>query len=54
MTDNNKSDLASMYRALGVAYVKDKKTAEARDCFQKYLNLNPDDTDVANILKQLK
>lgn len=54
VTDNNKSDLASMYRALGVAYVKDKKTAEARDCFQKYLNLNPDDTDVANILKQLK
>lgn len=54
MTDNNKGDLATMYRALGVAYVKDKKNAEAKTYFQKYLGINPDDTDVAQLVERLK
>lgn len=54
INDNNKSDLATMYRALGVAYVKDKKSADARTYFQKYLNINPDDADVADLLKKIK
>lgn len=54
INDDNKSDLATMYRALGVAYVKDKKNAEARNYFQKYLGINPNDADVAKLVNQLK
>lgn len=54
LTDDNKADAAKMYRYVGLAYAVDKKNAEARNYLQKYLDIKPDDADVAKILNQLK
>lgn len=54
VTDDNKSDLSSMYRFVGLQYANDKKNADARTYLQKYLDIHPEDADVAKIMKMLK
>jgi len=54
VTDDNKDDLAKMYRYVGLSYAVDKNKADARVYLQKYLDIKPDDTDVTKIMNQLK
>lgn len=54
VNENNKSDLATMYRFLGVNALTEKKNAEARTYLQKYIEISPDDAEIAKVLTKLK
>ncbi|MCM1005076.1 MAG: tetratricopeptide repeat protein [Prevotella sp.] len=54
VNDNNKGDLSTMYRMLGLQYIADKNYPEAKAYLQKYMGLNPDDAEMAKLISQLK
>ncbi|MCM1319694.1 MAG: tetratricopeptide repeat protein [Muribaculaceae bacterium] len=53
LTANNTYDVSSMYRFIGGNYIQENDKAKAREYLQKYLDLNPNDTAIADIIKKL-
>ena len=53
ITPNNSYDVSSMYRFIGGNFIQENNKAQAREYLQKYLDLNPNDTAIADILKKL-
>lgn len=51
ITDNNKNDATTMYRFVGAYLYNDKKKDEAQPYIQKYMQLNPNDTEMAKLMK---
>lgn len=51
VTDANKADASTMYRFVGASLYKDKKHDAAQPYIQKYMQLNPDDAEMAKLLK---
>lgn len=54
ITDDNKSDISSMYRFVGLQYAADKKNSDARNYLQKYLEIHPEDEAVVKVMNMVK
>ena len=53
LMDTYKSDFATAYRNLGAYYASIKDNAKAKECFGKYLELDPDDQQIKEIYNAL-
>lgn len=48
------SAIASLNRAVGIMLIQEKRNAEAKPYIQRYVELNPDDAQMVDILSKLK